>query len=94
MRVLKQVAEEEVPALIGQEPVQRQESDATANMMLLALRALSQRAFVSLVALRNLALAGSVCWLMSGIIASPSVLQLVGVGMYGAFTLAVMWIWR
>jgi hypothetical protein len=63
-------------------------------MLMMALRALSQRTVVALASLVDLALAGSVFVLWLLVIAQPTQLQLVGLGMYGAFVLICLWLRR
>lgn len=73
-----------------QAQVDRQDAERATHMMTMALRALSQRAIVALTSLQAVLLAGSAFWLFMSISANPSVLQLVGAGMYSAFVLAVI----
>ncbi len=94
MATLKQVG---VDMIVPEEPAPaspKQEPNAAAGILFLALKALSQRALWALAAIRNLILAGSVFWLCLAVIAAPTEPQLIGVGMYALFVLAVMWIWR
>ena len=67
---------------------------ALTGMLMLALKALSQRTIVALGSLVDLALASSVfvMWLM--VIAQPSVLQLVGLGGYAFFVLVSLYMRR
>jgi hypothetical protein len=55
----------------------------------MALRTLSQKTLVALSSLYSLLLAGAVFWVFWRILADPSVLQLVGAGMFGIFALAI-----
>ena len=55
----------------------------------MALRTLSQKTLVALSSLYSLLLAGAVFWVFWRILADPSVLQLVGAGMFGLFALAI-----
>jgi hypothetical protein len=97
---LKPVGEDEpVPDLIQAappRPVQQpsQNLDRITGMLMMALRALSQRTVVALASLVDLALAGSVFVLWLLVIAQPTQLQLVGLGMYGAFILVCLWLRR
>lgn len=70
-----------------------QDTTAATNMLLLALRALSQRSIVALGNLFTLLTVGSVWWLCLSI-PSPTVLQLILIGMYALFVLAANWIIR
>lgn len=79
-------AGEQIPSFQPPPRIQQQAADA----VFLALRALSARAVIAIAALTDLALIGSAfaLWLM--VIASPSVLQLVGVGGYAVFILCAV----
>ncbi len=55
----------------------------------MALRTLSQKTLVALASLYSLLLAGAVFWVFWRILADPSVLQLVGAGMFSIFALAI-----
>ena len=63
---------------------------AIAAGLMLALRTLSQRALVALAAIEHLLLAGTVFALWLTVIMQPTTLQLVGLGMYGGFVLALI----
>jgi hypothetical protein len=63
---------------------------AIAAGLMLALKTLSQRALVALAAVEHLLLAGTVFALWLSVIAQPTTLQLVGLGMYGVFVLALI----
>ena len=63
---------------------------AIAAGLMLALRTLSQRALVALAAIEHLLLASTVFALWLSVIAQPTTLQLVSLGMYGAFVLAMI----
>lgn len=75
-----------------QPPAERAQAAALSAIML-ALKALSQRAIVALANLFTLLTVGSVFWLWLTI-PNPNVLQLVELGMYAAFVLAANWIVR
>ena len=64
------------------------------GLLLMSLRALSQRAVVALSALFTLALAGSAFALWWSVLPNPSVLQLAGLGMYAGFVLALEFVRR
>lgn len=72
-------------------PPPRGEAVAT-SVMLTALRALSQRALVALGNLFVLATAASAFWLWYVTMTAPSVLQLVGLALYGILILALNWL--
>jgi hypothetical protein len=55
----------------------------------IALRSLSQKAVVALASLFSLLLAGSVFWIFLTILPAPTVLQLVGAGMFCIFVLTL-----
>ena len=59
------------------------------DMLLLGLKALSQRALVALSAMFTLLTVGSAFALWWRVLPEPSVLQLVGLGLYAAFVLAI-----
>ena len=63
---------------------------AALGVLLLSLKTLSQRTLVALGNLLTIASVASVWWLFNEALpANPSVNQLVGLGLYGAFVLAV-----
>lgn len=64
---------------------------AATSMLLLALRALSQRSIIALGSLFILLTAASAFWLWLTIAPSPSVYQIIAVSIYGAFVLALDW---
>ncbi len=61
--------------------------EAATAMLLLSLKALSQRAIVSLGNLFTLLTCLSAFWLWQDVLPNPTSLQLVGLGLYGAFVL-------
>ena len=69
--------------------VDPKENKLATDAMLLALRALSQRAVVAFHSLFTLLLAGSAFALWWRTLPDPSVFQLVGLSLYGAFVLAI-----
>ena len=75
---------------VVQEDPQAAPDNALATQMLtIALGALSQRAVVALASLFMLVLAASVFVLFYTVLPQPTVLQLVGLGMYALFILAL-----
>lgn len=89
---LRQVGPDlEVPAA----PPAPQPQEKALSLLLLALRALSQRTIVAISQLAAVAALASVWWLFyEALPANPSVHQLTGLGMYGAFVLTLLWIKR
>ena len=65
---------------------------AFAQLLALSLKSLSQRAVVALSSLVDLALISSAFVLWLNVMQQPSVLQLVGIGMYAVFMLVVLWL--
>ena len=64
-------------------------SDAASQMLFMALKALSQRALVALSACFTLITVGSAFALWWRVLPEPSVLQLVGLGLYALFLLSI-----
>ena len=65
---------------------QRQIISAALQM---ALRTLSQKTVVALASMFSLLLAGSAFWIFLTVLSEPTVLQLVGAGMYAVFVLSL-----
>lgn len=65
--------------------------NAAINVLLLALKTLSQRALVAFTKLFTLLTVGAAFWLWMSI-PEPNTNQLVSLGMYAVFTLIVNWI--
>lgn len=63
---------------------------ALTGLLLTSLRALSQRAIVALASLVDLALIASAFALWVMVIREPTILQLVGVGLYASFVLVAL----
>ena len=99
---LRPIGEDEtVPDLIAPPQPQPQrppqpprEIAALTSMLMVALRALSQRFVVALATLQDLGLAASVFVLWWKVIEAPSVLQLTGLGMYAMFVLMCLYLRR
>ena len=68
--------------------------DAFTGLLALSLKALSQRALIALSSLVDLLLIAAAFVLWLNVMAEPTVLQLIGVGMYAAFTLLALWMRR
>lgn len=70
---------------------QQEENQAQANaslqLLMLALKTLSQRTIVAVAALRGLLLAGTVFWLALVISENPTTPKLVALGIYSGFVL-------
>jgi len=64
------------------------------RLLLLALRALSQRTLVAVSNLFTLAAMGSVCWVWSSVLPVPDTYKLTGAGCYSLFVLALEFIRR
>ncbi len=97
---LQAVGEEPIPNLIGEEiprpPPQPQPTAERAftNLLLVSLRALSQRTIVAIGNLVDGALLASAFTLWTLIIRDPSSLQLWAVGSYACFCLIALWLRR
>jgi len=85
------VGEEE----IGETPAPRTDAEAAARntqLLLLSLRVVSQRAVTAISHLFTAGMVGSALLLWWTVLPAPTVLQLVGLGMWGCFVLAIEWI--
>lgn len=87
--------------LIGEEedarPAAKTDTEAAqrnTQLLLLSLRAVSQRAVTAVSHLFTGAMVGSALLLWWTVLPQPTALQLVGLGMWGAFVLAVEFIRR
>ena len=68
---------------------------AALSLLLLSLKTVSQRALIAISSMFTFAAVGSAWWLFDNDIpADPSTHQLIGLGLYGAFVLTVLWIKR
>ncbi len=81
---------EETEQAVGQETAHvidhpAKESVLATQMMMLALKALSQRAMIAVSTLFTAAGLFGGWWLWKSILAEPSILQLVGVTLYAVF---------
>jgi hypothetical protein len=95
---------EEIPAFFGAEAEQPQPTPpppqqpsqsaqhAATSMLLLALRALSQRALVAITQLFTLITVGSAWWLWYAALPNPTITQLVELGLYGVLILLLNWL--
>lgn len=81
-------ADEPVPAM------QSAQEKAAIQMLQIGLAALSKKAVVALSTIFTGAALFSAWWLWAAILPNPSTLQLVGVGMYAAFLLALEFVRR
>lgn len=81
------IHEVEIPA--PQSVVNDAVTKANAHAIVLALKALSQRALTAITDLFTLCLVGSAWWLWNRVLADPTVLQLVGVSSYAVFCLLI-----
>lgn len=84
----------EAPATTPTAPREPRTSSALTSLLMISLTALSKRAVVALASLVDLALIASAfaLWLM--IIGNPTVLQLIGCGVYALFMLVALWMRR
>jgi hypothetical protein len=73
-------------------PPETRLDNAATNVLMLALRALGHRAVIAVANLFVLITAVSAWWLWLTTLPSPSVLQLVGLGLYGLLILALNWL--
>lgn len=80
---------EPTPAAAPAPRPQTATENATTNMLMLALRALSQRSLIALSNLFVLLTAASAWWLWMVTLPAPSIAQLVGLALYGALILAL-----
>lgn len=76
-----------------EEPASQPKHDAGMAMLILGLKALSQRTLVAVSNLFTLATVASAFWLWMSI-RNPDPYQLVELAMYGVFVLAANWIVR
>lgn len=98
-RGFQAVEEHEIPSIAEQPPPNTQStvassSSAATRMLLLAIAQLGKRFVIALSTLFTAAGLFSAWWLWASVLPSPSVLQLVGVGMYAAFLLALEFVRR
>lgn len=75
-----------------QPPQQPRGEAVAASVLLTALRALSQRSLIAIGNLFTLTTAASAWWLWYVTMPTPSVLQLVGLTLYGVLILALNWL--
>lgn len=79
------------PAPVAQPPQSEPEDHSFATTILFtALKALSQRTLIAISNLFVLAAAGSAFWLWLVTLPSPSIQQLIGLGLYGLLMLALV----
>lgn len=96
---LTQVAEEEVGGfkLIGSEdepaaapaPAAKPTDDIPSRVIVFALQTLAKRTLIAISNLFSLLLAGSAFALWWSVLPQPTILQLVGLGLYAAFVLVL-----
>lgn len=77
-----------------QVPQQGKVAAAALQMVLLALKALSQRALIAATNLVTLIGLGTAFWLWLQVMPNPTMNQLAGLALYGLFILGLRWIWR
>lgn len=98
-RGFQAVEEREIPSIGEQAPQATQSSgvshsSAATQMLLMAIGQLSKRFVIALSNLFTAAGLFSAWWLWSSVLPSPTVLQLIGVGMYALFLLALEFVRR
>ena len=92
---LQAVREEELPSLIAEptpEPKPSRAQENLTSLLMLSLRALSQRAIVAMASLVDLMLIATVFALVLMVISSPTPIQLIGIAGYGAFVLISLYL--
>lgn len=90
---LREIGAEELapqPPLVNQQA--QQQANASLQLLLLALKTLSQRTLIAIAALRGMILAGSVFWLAMVIMPEPNTYKLVGLGLYSLFVLILEYV--
>lgn len=79
----------------GSAPPQTAATDSrAADVLLLALTALSKRTLTALASLFSLLTVAAVFWLALSIAADPTINQIVTLGIFSAFVLLINWIAR
>ena len=73
----------------AQAPMGDRQRQIISAALQMALRTLSQKTVVALASLFSLLLAGSAFWIFLTVLGEPTVLQLVGAGMYAVFVLSL-----
>lgn len=92
---LRQLSEEKIVELNPPQPVGGSTLDKAAfEMLLLGIKALSQRTVVALGNLFTLLTAFSAFWLWYSALPAPDAYQLISLAFYGVFVLALNWIVR
>jgi len=94
MAGFKEVAERDANAVVDLPTKAKttEETSAAFSLIMLALKSLSQRTLIAISNLFTLLTVGSAFWLWMTMAGDPTVRQLVALGMYAAFVLAVNWI--
>lgn len=78
----------------SEQPENHQAHDAAAAMLALALKTLSQKTVVALASLFTLGAVASAFALWWRVLPDPTTYQLIGLGVYAIFILAVLWLRR
>jgi len=77
------------------ETPQNDQAAAAMQLLLLSIKTISQRALIALSNLFTVAAVGSTWWLFNEALPiNPSANQLIGLGLYGVFVLAIHWVRR
>lgn len=75
-------------------PTQNKAAAAAMQMVLLALKALSQRALVAAANLVTLLGLASAFWLWLSVLPNPSTNTIVALALYGLLLIGLRWVWR
>jgi hypothetical protein len=70
------------------------QNQLAARLIGIALTTLTQKTVVAIASLFSLVLAGSVWWLAMAVATTPTTPQLITLGLYAAFVLALHWVRR
>lgn len=81
--------------VLPETPPQNDQAAAAMQLLLLSIKTISQRALIALSNLFTVAAVGSTWWLFNAALPiNPSANQLIGLGLYGVFVLAIHWVRR
>lgn len=83
---------ESVPQPAPPQPAPSPVQNAATSMLLMSLRALSQRAVVAVSQLFTLITVGSAWWLWYAALPNPTITQLVELALYGVLVLLLNWL--
>ncbi len=77
-----------------QVPRQTAAANQALQLLLLAVKTISQRALIAATNLVTLIGLGTAFWLWLQVMPNPTMNQLAGLALYGLFILGLRWIWR